>query len=316
MTWYTSRPSLVGRIIYQAKITRQGRSFGTSTQAHLKLAYDLYEPSSSRAKGDDCHPIVFLHGLFGSKKNNRSISKLLLTWDYYSRVLARDLGRPVFALDLRNHGESPHDRHHDYTSMASDVAGFIIDHNLDEPTIIGHSMGAKTAMALALRSPDLVRNIISVDNAPVDAVLESGFGNYVEGMKRIERAGVMRQAEADEILKNHEESLPVRQFLLANLYRPQPNKPQQFRVPLDILGRSLGHMADFPFKNPEETRFEKPALFIRGTRSKYVADDVLPLIGQFFPRFRLIDVDAGHWLISENPEAFREAVVDFLSTSK
>ncbi|KAG7147427.1 alcohol acetyltransferase like protein [Verticillium longisporum] len=439
MTWYTSRPSLVGRIIYQAKITRQGRSFGTSTQAHLKLAYDLYEPSSSRAKGDDCHPIVFLHGLFGSKKNNRSISK----------VLARDLGRPVFALDLRNHGESPHDRHHDYTSMASDVAGFIIDHNLDEPTIIGHSMGAKTAMALALRSPDLVRNIISVDNAPVDAVLESGFGNYVEGMKRIERAGVMRQAEADEILKNHEEnpeetrfekpalfirgtrskyvaddvlpligqffprfrlidvdaghwlisenpeafreavvdflstskgaktamalalrspnlvrniisvdnapvdavlesgfgtyvegmkrieragvmrqaeaddilknyeeSLPVRQFLLANLYRPQPNKPQQFRVPLDILGRSLGHMADFPFKNPEETRFEKPALFIRGTRSKYVADDVLPLIGQFFPRFRLVDVDAGHWLISEKPEAFREAVVDFLSTSK
>lgn len=94
-------------------------------------------------------------------------------------------------------------------------------------------------------------------------------------------------------------------------------------------------MADFPFKNPEETRFEKPALFIRGTRSKYVADDVLPLIGQFFPRFRLVDVDAGHWLISEKPEAFREgeilllhmvvtesltnnllAVVDFLSTSK
>ncbi|EGY17959.1 hypothetical protein VD0002_g7616 [Verticillium dahliae] len=306
MTWYKPRPSLVGRIIHQAKITRQGQSVSTSTKAPLKLVYDLYEPPSSRAQGHDSHPIIFLHGLFGSKKNNRSISK----------VLARDLGRSVFALDLRNHGESPHDRHHDYTSMASDVAGFIIDHNLDEPTIIGHSMGAKTAMALALRSPNLVRNIISVDNAPVDAVLESGFGTYVEGMKRIERAGVMRQAEADDILKNYEESLPVRQFLLANLYRPQPNKPQRFRVPLDILGRSLGHMADFPFKNPEETRFEKPALFIRGTRSKYVADDVLPLIGQFFPRFRLVDVDAGHWLISEKPEAFREAVVDFLSTSK
>ncbi|CRK48342.1 hypothetical protein BN1723_007984 [Verticillium longisporum] len=251
MTWYKPRPSLVGRIIHQAKITRQGRSVSTSTKAPLKLVYDLYEPPTSRAQGHDSHPIIFLHGLFGSKKNNRSISK-----------------------------------------------------------------GAKTAMALALRSPNLVRNIISVDNAPVDAVLESGFGTYVEGMKRIERAGVMRQAEADDILKNYEESLPVRQFLLANLYRPQPNKPQRFRVPLDILGRSLGHMADFPFKNPEETRFEKPALFIRGTRSKYVADDVLPLIGQFFPRFRLVDVDAGHWLISEKPEAFREAVVDFLSTSK
>lgn len=69
--------------------------------------------------------------------------------------------------------------------------------------------GAKTAMALALRSPNLVRNIISVDNAPVDAVLESGFGTYVEGMKRIERAGVMRQAEADDILKNYEEVIHI-----------------------------------------------------------------------------------------------------------
>lgn len=94
--------------------------------------------------------------------------------------------------------------------------------------------------------------------------------------------------------------------MLGNLYRPEGEKTQKFRVPLDILGRSLDHLGDFPYKNPKEIRFEKPALFVRGTQSKYVPDEVLPLIGEFFPRFQLVDIDAGHWLISEQPEAFRQ----------
>lgn len=77
-------------------------------------------------------------------------------------------------------------------------------------------------------------------------------------------------------------------------------------MPLSILGKALDHMGDFPFKHPGEVRFEKPALFIRGTQGRYVPDDVLPLVGQFFPRFELVDVDSGHWVISEQPEAFRQ----------
>jgi pimeloyl-ACP methyl ester carboxylesterase len=77
-------------------------------------------------------------------------------------------------------------------------------------------------------------------------------------------------------------------------------------VPLDILAKSLDHLGDFPYKNPSEVRFGKPALFIRGTKSKYVPDEMIPLIGQFFPMFELVDIEAGHWVISENPEAFRE----------
>lgn len=92
--------------------------------------------------------------------------------------------------------------------------------------------------------------------------------------------------------------------MLGNLYRPNGEQTQQFRVPLDILGRSLDHLGDFPYKDPKKARFEKPALFIRGTQSKYVPDEVLPLVGEFFPRFQLVDVNAGHWLISEQPEAF------------
>ena len=79
-------------------------------------------------------------------------------------------------------------------------------------------------------------------------------------------------------------------------------------MPLDILAKSLYLLGDFPYKHPQERRFKKPSLFVRGTKSHYVADGVLPAIGEFFPRFRLVDIDAGHWLISEQPEAFRQGV--------
>ncbi|KAK0663993.1 Alpha/Beta hydrolase protein [Cercophora samala] len=272
----------------------------------VPLAYDLHEPAKPSVDNPNKNsPIVFMHGLFGSKKNNRTISK----------VLARDLGRSVYAIDLRNHGDSPHDPHHNYTAMAADVGDFIKQHDLKDPCLIGHSMGAKAAMTLSLTSPSLISSLISVDNAPVDARLESDFARYIRGMKEIESSGVTKQSQADSILEPYESSVVIRQFLLGNLHRPHhpESQVQKFKVPLSIIGRALDHLGDFPFKDPREVRFEKPALFVRGTRSRYVPDEVIPLIGQFFPRFELVDVEAGHWLISENPEAFRRAVVEFLS---
>jgi pimeloyl-ACP methyl ester carboxylesterase len=82
---------------------------------------------------------------------------------------------------------------------------------------------------------------------------------------------------------------------------------------LKILASALDKLGDFPFKDPSEVRFEKRALFVRGTHSKYVPDEALPIIGQFFPRFELADIEAGHWVISENPEAFREGKSPSLS---
>jgi pimeloyl-ACP methyl ester carboxylesterase len=102
------------------------------------------------------------------------------------------------------------------------------------------------------------------------------------------------------------QSITIRQFLLGNLHRPEGEKAQKFKVPLKILASTLDNLGDFPFKNPEELRFEKPALFVRGTKSKYVPDEALPIIGRFFPLFELADIDAGHWVISEQPEAFRQ----------
>jgi pimeloyl-ACP methyl ester carboxylesterase len=167
-------------------------------------------------------------------------------------------------------------------------------------------------MTLALRSPSLIANIIPVDNAPVDAALKSDFGTYVKGMRKIEEARVTKQSEADDILRPLVDELPIRQFLLTNLIRSPDGTHLQFRIPLKYLASALDDMADFPFTNPDEVRFEKPVLFVRGTQSPYVSDETLPIIGRFFPRFELVDIDAGHWVISENPKAFQEAVVEFL----
>ncbi|RDW70235.1 alpha hydrolase-6 [Coleophoma crateriformis] len=272
-----------------------------ASSARVPLAFDLYEPPSG-ASDPKNGSIIFMHGLFGSKKNNRAISK----------ILSRDLNRAIYAIDLRNHGESPHDPRHDYSAMADDVAGFIEEHKLKDTTLIGHSMGAKTAMTLALKSPEMVRDFVSVDNAPIDAQIGRKFGQYVQAMKKIEDADTTKQSEADKILQEYEDSLPVRQFLLTNLYRPAGERIQRFRIPVKTLGAALDHMGDFPFKDPEQVRFEKPALFVRGTKSQYIPDEALPIIGKFFPRFELADIDAGHWVISEQPEAFRNAVVEFL----
>ncbi|RDA90082.1 hypothetical protein CP533_5559 [Ophiocordyceps camponoti-saundersi (nom. inval.)] len=266
------------------------------------LAYDLHKPTAEFHQIDSQPPVVFLHGLFGSKRNNQSICK----------VLSRDLNTRVYALDLRNHGESFHHDDHDYNVMSEDVSSFIKDQGLRDVTIIGHSMGAKTAMTLALREPDLVANLIPVDNAPVLSPINKEFSHYIRGMVEVEAAGLTNRVNADERLQQYVPSLAVRQFLLANLYRADGSPKLRFRIPLETLQRSLSKLGDFPNFDGERHPFVKPTLFIRGSRSDYVKDEMLPDISHFFPNFRLREVDAGHWLISEQPEAFRQAVLVFL----
>ncbi|KAF2446424.1 alpha/beta-hydrolase [Karstenula rhodostoma CBS 690.94] len=284
--------------IASAPLPSWTRSFHASATCRaVDLVYSLHD-EHGKAKGA---PILILHGLFGTKKNNRSVSN----------ALARKLSRPVYAIDLRNHGESPHDKEHNYTALAEDVEAFLQKHSLKDATLIGHSMGAKTVMAVALRNPASCANIIPVDNAPVDAALASDFPKYVEGMRKVEAAKPMTQKQADEILQPYAKELPVRQFLLTNLVR-EPGQPLRWRIPIKTLANALDDMADFPFSNPDEARFGKRALFIRGTKSHYVSDETLPIIGRFFPRFELVDVDSGHWVISEKPEEFINAVANFL----
>lgn len=98
-----------------------------------------------------------------------------------------------------------------------------------------------------------------------------------------------------------------------NLIKPPNQKHYTWRVPINYLASALDDMSDFPFKNPDEIRYEKPTLMVRGTKSHYVPDETLPIIGRFFPRFELAEIEAGHWVISENPDAFRKTVVEWLA---
>lgn len=172
-------------------------------------------------------------------------------------------------------------------------------------------MGAKTAMTLALKYPALVKLLVSVDNAPVDAALHSDFPKYVRTMKEIETAGVSKQSEADAMLKEVEEDVAIRQFLLTNLKKNPETKTFGWRVALPTLTKSLDMMGDFDLL-PEKYRFKKPTLFIRGTFSKYVTDEMIPLIGRFFPRFQIKDIDAGHWVQAEQPAEFRDVLTRFI----
>ncbi|KAJ5386262.1 hypothetical protein N7509_008803 [Penicillium cosmopolitanum] len=277
------------------------RAFSTARVFRAELAYQVYGPEKEQATRD---PILFLHGLFGSKQNNRSISK----------ALARDLKRQIFCLDLRNHGQSFHAPEHNYSAMADDVQEFIQQQKMDKCVLIGHSMGAKVAMTMALRTPERVSGLIPVDNAPVNATLKSDFPKYVRGMQHVENEKVKKQSEASKILEAYEESLGIRQFLLTNLIRSEDDGTYKFRVPLAVLGKSLDNMADFPYGQSDSIQYNGPALFVRGTKSQYVSDDTLPAIKKFFPSAQVADVEAGHWLISENPEGFRQAVVKFLGS--
>jgi pimeloyl-ACP methyl ester carboxylesterase len=175
-------------------------------------------------------------------------------------------------------------------------------------------MGAKTAMVLALQHPKLISALITVDNSPVDAALKSDFHSYVAGMREISKKNPSKQSEGDQILEPFAPELPVRQFLLTNLIREKDQGKDRlaWRIPLEGLAKGLDHMGDFPFDSPETARYEGPTLVVRGSRSPYVPDEVLPVFGQFFPRFKLVDIDSGHWVISEKPEEFRRAVVEFL----
>lgn len=175
-------------------------------------------------------------------------------------------------------------------------------------------------MVAALRQPSRISSVIAVDNSPVRAAsLGSDFATYVAAMQQVDAARVTRQRDADAILQSYHSDrgtampLPIRQFLLTNLVRNSSDGVARFRVPLATLSRALDGMAGFPWTPADgggTVRFDGPALFIRGTKSSYVKDEHFPTIRHFFPHARVVDVDAGHWLIAEQPVVFGNGMYD------
>ncbi|KAI9019360.1 Alpha/Beta hydrolase protein [Phycomyces nitens] len=280
------------------------RRLAQTTQRHyssstVKLTFDKYSASSDKS------PLVICHGLFGSKQNWKSLAK----------AMATRLDRDIYAIDLRNHGDSPHEAIHTYDAMSNDLMSFIDENNIQNPVLLGHSMGGKVVMETAFKAPSTISKLIVVDMPPVSLKVSRNFAAYIEAMKEIEQANVRKQSEADAILAQHEPNIGVRMFLLTNLRR-QKDGTMKFRVPLSILGKALSNVGDFDTAGKV---YENQTLFIAGGKSPYYPPFIehADQIQQMFPNSRLEVVkEANHWVHAEQPEQVLKLVSGFLNEAK
>lgn len=252
-------------------------------------------PLHVRSLGEQGPPLLILHGLFGAGSN----------WNRIARRLSEDYR--VHLADLRNHGQSPHHPVMDYPAMAADLLALLDRLDLPRITLLGHSMGGKAAMLLALQQPERVEALVVADMAPV-AYSGEGHGELIRAMQALDTAGLQSRQEADKALAESVPDPGIRQFLLTNLVRD--GSGYGWRIPLDILGGNLETIRGWP---GSAGRFTGPSLFLRGGRSDYVAEEHRPAIQRYFPAMRLHTLaDSGHWLHAEDPDGFFDQVRHFL----
>lgn len=240
-------------------------------------------------------PLVVLHGLFGSCDN----------WLTVSKPLAEHFH--VFLVDQRNHGRSPHTAEHSYKTMAEDVVEFLQQQGIKKAHILGHSMGGKTAMYLALHFPEVVEKLIVADIAP--RYYPPHHQDVIAGFGTIDLATLSSREEADKLMSKELPEIGVRQFLLKNLYRDE-NSQFAWRMNLEGLVSQIENIGE----ESKGTPFASTSLFIRGELSKYIQEKDLPLIKQLFPNYTLATISgAGHWVQAEKPTEFVTAVLEALT---
>jgi len=241
-------------------------------------------------------PLVILHGLFGSGRNWASLAR---------RLGAR---RRVFAVDLRNHGDSPWAETMSYREMAADLAAFLARHGLEGATVLGHSMGGKTAMVLALERGDLVGRLIVVDIAPV-AYAHSHLP-LIEAMAAVDLTAISRRAEVDAALKEAAPEAGLRAFLLHNLASSEGRL--RWRPNLAAIGANMDALVGFA-DGLDGRSYGGPALFLAGAESDYLQPAHGARIRALFPAAEVDRIaGAGHWVHAERPEAFLDRVEAFL----
>ncbi len=237
-------------------------------------------------------PIVILHGLFGSARNWHAIAKQLESTHH------------VYALDLRNHGSSPWHDSMTYRDLADDVRDFIEQHNLEQAVVIGHSMGGKTAMLLALQYQELVGTLVVVDIAPVP--YQHSFIQYVQAMQGLNLSGLSRRDDADEALSDDVPEPGVRMFLLQNLV--YKNKQFNWRINLPALSANMAELTGFPREAMNRIYFGK-TLIIGGGQSVYVQPEHHRTIYALFPNAGITVIpNAGHWVHADQPAALAGAI--------
>ncbi|KAL0082333.1 Alpha/Beta hydrolase protein [Phycomyces blakesleeanus] len=268
------------------------RSLNCRSYSTVSLAF-THTPNKSTNP-----PIVICHGLLGSKQS----------WKTLGKQLANRTERNVYALDARNHGNSPHTTNHNCEAMAQDVRAFIKDNKIEQPIILGHSMGGKTAMTFATLFPDALSKLIVIDVSPMRLSLHDEFVPYFKAMQEIKRIEPQTQKEVESIMFDYIPDKSMRQFLMTNIKRTREGV---YRVQCnhDTLEREL-----FQLEKPLNVFYKGPTLFITGDKSPYYNAFVEnpKTIKSMFPLSRVETIhDAGHWLQSEKPEEFLGLVESF-----
>lgn len=236
-------------------------------------------------------PLLIAHGLYGSGRN----------WGVIAKRLSDT--RRVITVDMRNHGQSFWSDAHEYTDLAGDLAE-VIDHLGGPMDVVGHSMGGKAAMMLALTRPDTLRRLVVGDIAPV-AYSHTQI-QFIEAMRAVDLAAVQRRSDANAQLA----ALGVDEALCSFLTQSLDVAEKKWRLNLDALAQNMPAILGFPA--PSAT-FDGPTLFLSGGASDYVARAYRPAITALFPNARFAKIPkAGHWLHAENPRAFEANVRAYL----
>jgi esterase len=238
-------------------------------------------------------PVVLLHGLFGAARNFGTVQRALTP-------LFR-----VVAMDARNHGASPHAAGMRYPALAADVLETMDGLGIERAAVIGHSMGGKTAMTLAVTAPDRVGRLLVADIAPVP--YQHGNASVAGAMRAIPLHGGLSRAEAEAAMADAVPEASVRTFLIQNLqFGPRP----RWRIGLDEIAAAIPDLESW---ETPDGRFSGPTLFVSGAQSDYVLAEHRPLIRGLFPASRFVSVKhAGHWVHADNPAGFLSVVEAFL----
>ena len=239
--------------------------------------------------------LILLHGLFGTARNLGAVARGLCT---QARVVS---------LDLRNHGDSPHDPDMDYTTMAADIAETMNAKGIASAPVVGHSMGGKVAMTLALTQPRRVEKLVVMDIAPVTYAHD--YAGYVEAMQAIPLNNEVNRKAANACLAAAIPDAALRVFLLSNLVL---GGNPHWRFGLSEIGGAMQSLLGWT--DPSEGRtYNGPVLFLRGGRSDYVTPDSHQRIGELFPGAKIQTIEpAAHWLHAEQPQAVIAALQAFL----
>ena len=232
---------------------------------------------------ENSSPLMIIHGLYGSGRN----------WGVIAKRLSDKFH--VITVDLRNHGESPWFDSHNYHDIAEDLVEVITYLNI-KPDIIGHSMGGKAAMVLALKNPNFVNRLLIADIAPVK--YERDQSKFIEAMQKVDLSKVEKRSEAIAALSNFVEDKSLQSFFTQSL----DLKTKSWKLNLDILSSEMHEILSFP---KIDEKFSGQTLFFRGEKSEYILAEHREIINSLFIKARFATLKgAGHWLHAERPREF------------